>query len=483
MKALSVLGASSNSGKSWMTTALCAWLKKQGLRVAPFKAQNMSNNSFVTLDGGEMGRAQAVQAEACGLIPTVEMNPILLKPSGNSGSQLIILGKPQRHMTAQEYYQEIDRLWKIIVQTLEDWRKQVDVLVLEGAGSPVELNLMSHDIVNLRPIHHLDGKWLLVADIERGGVFAQAVGTWQLLTEPDRVRGLGMTVNKFRGNLDLFADAGKYFEQHMSLPYLGALPFRADLQPESEDSLCRDAEENRRGDSMMCVRFPHVSNSQDIQPWLFDDGVGVKWITQPTDLEKAKIIILPGSKNTIADLIWLRETGIDLAIQSASKRGVLVIGICGGYQMLGLTLNDPDGIAGDGGMVKGLGLLPLRTVFQKNKQVQQVEAFWGNDRWTAYEIHMGCSEFVTTVQPLIRVKNGDGMKSEGCRLGHIWGTYLHGFFESASVRSAIAKFVHLENYKPSKQSWKIHLQSAYDQMADLLDEHLHMEMIKKYVES
>lgn len=483
MKALGVLGTSSNSGKSWMATALCAWLRKRGYRIAPFKAQNMSNNSFATLDDGEIGRAQAVQAEACGLVPTVEMNPILLKPSGKSGSQLVVLGKAQRHLTAQEYYKEVDQLWEKVAQTLDDWRKHVDVLVLEGAGSPVELNLKSRDIVNLRPLHYLNGKWVLVADIERGGVFAQAIGTWQLLNESDRSRGLGLIVNKFRGNLELFSDAQKHFEAHIKLPYLGTLPFRNDLQPESEDSLCREAEENYKGHTIACIRFPHLSNSQDIQPWLLDEGVGVKWATHPKDLNEAKIIILPGSKNTISDLRWLRETGLDLAIQSASKQGHLVIGVCGGYQMLGLTLSDPEGIAGNAGSVKGLELLPMKTVFKKEKQVRQVEALWERDRWMAYEIHMGKSEFVESIQPLIQIKNGSGAQSEGCRLTNVWGTYLHGFFESPAVRASIAKHAQLNSYQASNKSWRNHLQATYDAMADLLDEHLDMSPIQKYVES
>jgi len=228
MKAISILGTSSNAGKSWVATALCALLRRRGLRVAPFKAQNMSNNSFVTLDGGEIGRAQAAQAEACGLAPCVRMNPVLLKPSGQLGSQLVVLGEAREHIKAADYYRRVEELWPVVREALEYWKTGCDVLVLEGAGSPVELNLMARDIVNLRPIHHLDGRWLLVADIERGGVFSQIVGTWQLLGEADRARGLGVIVNKFRGDLSLFADAGDYLAPRVGAPYLGALPHRAD---------------------------------------------------------------------------------------------------------------------------------------------------------------------------------------------------------------------------------------------------------------
>ena len=226
MKAISVLGTSSNSGKSWLATALCALLRRKGLKVAPFKAQNMSNNSFVTLDGGEIGRAQAAQAEACGLEPIVEMNPILLKPSGRLGSQLVLLGHATEHIEAAEYYELVEKLWPIVCETLEFWSKRCDVLILEGAGSPVELNLMGRDIVNLRPIHHLDGRWMLVADIERGGVFAQIIGTWSLLEPVDRVRGLGVVVNKFRGDLSLFADARRCLSEELRCRTWGSSPSR-----------------------------------------------------------------------------------------------------------------------------------------------------------------------------------------------------------------------------------------------------------------
>ena len=363
MKAVSVLGTSSNSGKSWLATALCASLRRRGFSVAPFKAQNMSNNSFATLAGGEIGRAQAAQAEACGLVPVAEMNPILLKPSGELGSQLVVLGKATEHVHAAEYYTLIGKLWPIVCETLGYWETRCDVLVLEGAGSPVELNLMSRDIVNLRPIHKLNGKWLLVADIERGGVFAQIVGTWNLLTVADQARALGVVVNKFRGDLSLFASAGEWLATKITLPYLGVLPFAPELQPESEDSLCHKAEERGQGDLIAWIRFPHISNSQDCQPWLTDRGVAIRWLESAEDLTAAKLIVLPGTKNTVADLQWMRRTGIDRAVKSAAQRGTPIVGICGGYQMLGESVSDPQGVAGDTGDSPGLNLLPIQTRF------------------------------------------------------------------------------------------------------------------------
>jgi len=483
VKAISVLGTSSNSGKSWFATALCAWLRRKGLNVAPFKAQNMSNNSYVTLDGGDVGRARAVQAEACGLVPTVEMNPILLKPSGDLGSQLIVLGQARGHFKPTAYYAKVDELWETVRATLEQWKKRCDVLVIEGAGSPVELNLMERDLANLRPVHELDGRWVLVSDIERGGVFAQIVGTWNLLEEQDRTRGLGVVVNKFRGDLSLFADAQKHLSLKTSLPYLGVLPFRSDLQPESEDSLCGEAEEGGSGETLAWVRFPHLSNSQDAQPWLLDQGVHVRWIQSPDELTGAKAIILPGTKNTLADLAWLRETGLDRAIGSAAAQGVPVVGICGGYQILGEMLCDESGVAGNRGTLPGLNLLPVRTTFQANKEVRQVEALWESDRWIAYAIHMGRTEKTTACEPLLQIQNGSNSHAEGCQSGNIWGTYLHGLFESPRMRKRLAESAGIKGYQGSAKSWREHQGAIYNRMADLLEERLDLKTIWNYVAS
>ena len=482
MKALAILGTSSNAGKSWMTTAFCAALLRRGIRAAPFKAQNMSNNSYVTLDGGEMGRAQAVQAEACGLDPRVEMNPILLKPSGLAGSQLIVLGRALEHLKAQEYYRRIEDLWPIVRDTLEDWKSRCDVLVMEGAGSPVELNLMHRDIVNLRPVEHLGGRWLLVSNIERGGVFAQIVGTWNLLPPAARERGLGAIVNQFRGDKTLFADAARCLALHTPLPYLGVVPHRAALQPESEDSLCDAAESSKQADGNVIawIRFPHLSNSQDAQPWLLDRGVSTRWARAPEGLADAKAIILPGSKNTLADLAWLHETGLARVIRDAAGVGIPVLGICGGYQMLGHALSDADGVAGQRGEANGLGLLPVATEFFATKTVQQVTARWRDDRWTAYEIHMGKTTGKTS--PLLRTEIEGRAMDEGCRRGNVWGTYLHGFFESRAVREDFARAAGLQGHTASQISWKAHQQTIYGRMADLIEEHLDLDAVWKYVE-
>jgi len=484
MKALSILGTSSNAGKSWMTTALCAWLRGQGVRVAPCKTQNMSNNAWATLEGGEIGRAQAVQAEACGLRPVAEMNPILLKPSGEHGSQLILRGQAQGHFAALEYYRDIEKLWTVVAEVLDGWRDRCDVLVLEGAGSPVELNLMDRDVVNLRPVRHLDGRWLLVSDIDRGGVYAQLAGTWALLPPADRPRGLGAIVNRFRGDLRLFPDPQTWLAPHApGLAVLGTVPLRRDLQPEEEDGLGAEDESRGDGETIAWLRFPHAANLTDCQPWWDDTGVCTRWVDTPAALANARVIVLPGSKNTIADLHWLRLRGLDEAIMGASRRGVLVIGICGGYQMLGRTLRDPSGCAGDAGVVAGLGLLPIETEFAADKIVRQVTAVTGDRRWTAYEIHMGRTTAVSRCDSLHDVCDSDGqLRPEGSRVGKIWGTYLHGWFEAPEVRTSVARAAGIAGHKPHPVSWADKRQDVYRGMAEHLAAHVDLEGVRRYLE-
>ncbi len=439
MKALSVLGTSSNAGKTWMTTALCAWLRQQGVRVAPFKAQNMSNNAWVAPSGGEMARAQAVQAEACGLLPTVEMNPILLKPSGGNLAELVVLGEAQNHLEGRNYFARHDELWNVVAGVLDGWKTRCDVLVLEGAGSPVELNLMQRDLVNLRPIRHLDGRWVLVGDIDRGGIYAQLAGTWALLPAEDRARSLGAIVNRFRGDLSLFPNPQTWLAPHApGFEVLGTVPFRPDLQPEEEDGLSSRDEDRGMGDMVAWLRYPYAANLTDCQPWWSDSGVRTCWTADAGLIERAKVIVLPGTKNTIADLRWLKLHKLDAAIVAAARRGALVIGICGGYQMLGQTLVDDEGVAGDRGREPGLGLLPLHTEFVRHKIVRQVQAECDGQTWTAYEIHMGRSTPTGAFEVLHTLRDGEESKPEGMRLGSVWGTYVHGLFESPRFRARVA---------------------------------------------
>jgi adenosylcobyric acid synthase len=322
---------------------------------------------------------------------------------------------------------------------------------------------------------------LLVGDIERGGVFAQIVGTWSLLDPADRARGLGVVVNKFRGDLSLFAAARQCLAGRIPLPYLGVLPFSPKLQPESEDSLCQESEERGEGDTIAWIRFPHLSNSQDCQPWLQDRGVRVRWIQRINEVEDAKLVVLPGSKNTVADLQWLRETGIETDLKRAAQRGIPIVGICAGYQMLGESVGDRKGVAGDAGILPGLNLLPVRTTFSKKKEVRQVFVSWRGERWQAYEIHMGETMPTTPIASCCWVESDGGPRPEGCQVRNVWGTYLHGLFESAAIRSELASRAGFSAYRPSTVSWREHLQSVYDGMADLLQEHLKLEEVWDYV--
>jgi adenosylcobyric acid synthase len=482
MKALSILGCGSGAGKSWITTALGAWLHGQGVRVAPFKAQNMSNNAWVTLDGGEIGRAQAVQAEACGLNPTVQMNPILLKPSGALGSQVIVLGQSQGHCPAQEYYRHFDRLWQVVREVLDGWHSRCDVLLMEGAGSPVELNLLQRDLVNLRPCQYLDGRWLFVGDIDRGGIFAQLAGVWTLMAPEDRVRSLGAIVNRFRGDPALFANPQEWLAPHApGLLILGTLPFRSDLQPEEEDGLAREDASRGSGDVMAWVRFPHISNLTDCQPWWADGGVEVRWVSSPQGLTGARIIVLPGTKNTLADLRWLRASGLADAIVAAAKCGTLIVGVCGGFQMLGESLVDEAGEAGDIGRERGLALLPAETRFSESKTLRQVTANCGDSKWQAYEIHMGVTQPLSPVEPLHTVKDERGERPEGMRSGNIWGTYLHGWFESPALRSQMAAAAGMLAHHAFPVPWAEHRAATYRAMAEHLAAHVNMDPIRRYL--
>jgi adenosylcobyric acid synthase len=485
MKALGVLGTASGVGKSWITVALCAWLRQQGVRVAPFKAQNMSNNAWATLDGREMARAQAVQAEACGLLPSVEMNPILIKPTGDHRSQLILRGVAQGHLEAQEYYRDFDRLWRIVADTLDGWRERCDVLVLEGAGSPVELNLMTRDLVNLRPLRHLDGRFVLVGDINRGGIYAQLAGTWTLLPPADRARSLGAIVNRFRGDLSLFTNPSDWLAPHApGFPVLGTVPLRRDLQPEEEDGLTAADEDRGTGKTIAWIRFPHAANLTDCQPWWDDTGVRTRWTADAGVIANARIIILPGSKNTIADLRWLRAQGLDRVIQSAAARGTLIIGLCGGYQMLGEKLSDPTGLAGDAGEEPGLGLLPVVTTFAAEKIVRQVTTVCEERRWSAYEIHMGRSAFTAPCDALHHVFDTASSipRSEGARYKNMRGTYLHGWFEAPEVRRLIAHAAGISAHRAHAIPWAEQRQSLYAQMAAHLAAHVDLQSIRRHLE-
>jgi adenosylcobyric acid synthase len=429
-KPIFVGGTSSHAGKSWMVTAICAWLRRRGVRVAPFKAQNMSNNSYPCRAGGEIGRAQAAQAWACGLEPEPAMNPILLKPNSDGGSQVVVQGRVWKTLPARAYYEEFDFLLQEVMQAYHELASRFDVIVMEGAGSVTELNLREFDLVNLGLATRLSAPWLLVADIERGGVFASVIGTVGLLTAEERGLLRAFAVNKFRGDLSLFEDGKRILEERTGSPCLGVFSYADGIELDDEDSLsvpvtsiaCESAAGQRRA----IVRFPRISNTTD-----FRLLKGASWITAPGD-EHFDFIFLPGTKNTVADLEWLRERGLAEWIQAEHRRGAIVIGVCGGYQMLGERICDPYSMESGCGEVSGLGLLPIQTELRQEKTTRVVGATTsGGHGFSAYEIHLGETRTIGRDMAPFAVL-GDGTP-EGLKGDRVVGTYLHGALEDAGV--------------------------------------------------
>jgi adenosylcobyric acid synthase len=429
-KTIFVGGTSSNAGKSWMATAICAWLRRRGFTVAPFKAQNMSNNSYPCRTGGEIGRAQVAQAEACGLEPEPAMNPILLKPSGNGRSQVVVDGRVWKTLTAREYYACADELRPHVVAAYRDLASRFDAVVIEGAGSVSELNLRQHDLVNLGLVTAIDAPWILVADIERGGVFGSIVGTLHLLAPGERALFRGFAINKFRGDVTLFDDGVRVIENRTASHCFGVFPYEESLHLDAEDSLapataCRT--QPQPGARTAIVRLPHLSNATDFRLLSWAD-----WIASPQP-DRYDFVILPGSKNTIADLEWLHRTGLADWIVEQHRRGARVIGICGGYQMLGKRVSDPSGIESDIPSLDGLGLLPTSTTLTREKRTRTVRGTTADGVvFAGYEIHVGVTTLEDGAQASSFARLDDGT-SDGLSVDGVTGTYLHGALEDPDV--------------------------------------------------
>jgi adenosylcobyric acid synthase len=426
-------GTSSNAGKSWMVTAICSWLRAKGVSVAPFKAQNMSNNSYPCATGGEIGRAQVAQAEACGLLPEPAMNPILLKPSGDGVSQVIVLGRVWQSLTAREYYACSDVLRTYVLGAYHDLANRFDVIVIEGAGSVSELNLRQHDLVNLALVTAIRAPWLLVADIERGGVFASIVGTSALLSAEERKLWRGFMINKFRGDVTLFDSAVPMLESKTEARCFGVFPFADDIQLDAEDSLALVTDTGAstpRGVRLAIVRLPCLSNSTDFRLLGWAD-----WLSAPGS-GQYDFIVLPGSKNSIHDLRWLRSVGLADWIVAQHRAGATVVGICGGYQMMGASIDDPHGMETTGSREDGLGMLPTATVLTSEKRTRAVSARLSSGAgFEAYEIHLGITTFAQDPpKPFARLDDGS---AEGIWEDRLIGTYLHGAFEDAGVCRAV----------------------------------------------
>jgi adenosylcobyric acid synthase len=463
--ALMVLGTASHVGKSILTAGLCRIFSDSGYRVAPFKAQNMSLNSAATFDGGEIGRAQALQAEACRVVASVEMNPVLLKPASDTGAQVIFLGKIFGQVNASDYHtRRVEQLFPEVLLAYKRLSATHDLTILEGAGSPAEINLREHDIVNMRMAHAADAVCLLVGDIDRGGVFASLLGTLELLSAEDRARIRGFVINKFRGDECLLLPGIQMIEKRLGLPCVGVMPFIHDLGLDEEDGVALEDRtsaarrwKNLESGSTRALRvgviaLPHMANFTDFDPLALEPAVSLAYLQQAEEMTAADLLILPGTKQTLDDLGWLKARGFAREISRLSKIGVPITGICGGFQMLGLSIEDPHGIENHGVPINetGLGLLPIRTVLCKEKTVRRVRGFLrgnffhagasGQVPFEGYEIHAGETLYETGASPLTDIERHGATESvvDGAvnEAGRVFGTYVHGFFDNDDFRHA-----------------------------------------------
>jgi adenosylcobyric acid synthase len=490
---LMIVGTMSSAGKSLLVTGLCRIYARRGVRVAPFKAQNMSNNAAVCADGSEIGRAQYTQALACGIAPTVEMNPILLKPEADSRSQVVLMGKPLETLPAKKYYQRKELLWEVITQSLDSLRQQYELVIIEGAGSPVELNLKRGDLVNMAVAKYAQSPTLLVGDVDRGGIFAQLLGTLWLLDEEDRQLLKGLIINKFRGDIDLFYDGVSIIEEKGGVPVVGVVPYTHHYLPE-EDAVAIEAQnfeaKSAGGIDIAVVRLPRISNFDDFLALDAEEGVDVRYVDAPGELGSPHAVILPGSKSTIADIEWLRGQGLDSAIQTFADYGGAVVGICGGYQMLGKLIRDPHHTESSIEEVEGLGLLPVETDFLSEKTTHQAEAVvrsevgWlkelKDSQVSGYEIHMGVSRQESGAWLEITQRSGETLSVPDGSMrpdGKVWGCYLHGIFDNHDFRRAWLKSLGWGGSAVPIAT----IETALDNFADVLENALDMGYIDQLV--
>ncbi len=485
--ALMFQGTSSNAGKSVLTAALGRILLQDGYRVAPFKSQNMSLNSFVTRSGGEMGRAQVVQAQACRLDPDVRMNPILLKPNSDTGSQVIVCGKPVGNMDVMEYVRYKPEAFTAAKAAYDSLSADFDVMVLEGAGSPGEVNLKHHDIVNMQMARYAEAPVLIVGDIDRGGVFASFIGTMEVLAEWERSMVGGFVVNRFRGNKELLNDALDYTRWHTGRPVLGVVPNFQNLGLPEEDSvsfkggLFDDQREPDDSVELAIIDLPHISNFTDFDAFRAEPDVRLKIVRNRDDLNQPDAIILPGSKNTIGDLEYLKNRGIDSKLRELADKGTEVVGICGGFQMLGGGISDPHGLESGGKAFEGLRFLDVTTLLAPEKTLTRVSGLHVESNLTVrgYEIHHGQSECGAT-RPIVELERGgtDGAKSLD---GRTWGTYLHGIFDADEFRRwFIDKLRKRRGLKPKGKVCSVYdLEPALDRLAESVRSSLEIKRIYK----
>lgn len=482
-------GTHSDAGKSVIATAFCRMFAQDGWKTAPFKSQNMSLNSYVTPDGKEIGRAQGIQAEAAGVAARVEMNPILIKSSRDHESQIVVLGKPYANMQAFAYRNEFfDQGLAVIRQSLETLMNEYDRLVIEGAGSPAEVNLNDRELVNMRIARLANAPVVLIGDIERGGVFASLVGTLSLLEPEDRKRVIGVIINKFRGDVSLLKPGLDWFEQHTGVPVLGVVPYLPDLTIDAEDSLSLERFASSVGGEeaidIAVIRYPKIANFTDIDPLLAEPDCRVRLVTHAGELGEPDVIVLPGSKNTIEDLIYMKKRGLASRIVSLVNEGkARVVGLCGGYQMLGAVIRDPYGVETPLLEVKGLGLLPMETTLERTKITIRSEGVltWGGERFAVqgYEIHMGRSAPLSGYAPLIEA---DG-RHEGAKHSdeRVLGTYMHDLFHNDAFRTAFLNAIRREKGAPLHGAVSFHTrkEAMFDRLAAHVREHVDVGRIEQ----
>jgi adenosylcobyric acid synthase len=495
MKGLMILGTASDVGKSLITTAICRLFANEGIKVAPFKSQNMSNNSYVTLDGNEIGRAQGIQAEAAKTEASVYMNPILLKPKSELQSEVVLLGKVLNTISGKSYRNTFyEKGLAVIKDSLSILSESYEVIVMEGAGSPVEINLKEKELVNMKVAEIAEVPAILVADIDRGGVFASIVGTLELLSPKERKRIKGIIINKFRGDQTLFDDGVSWIEERTGIPVLGVIPYM-DHMIEGEDSLSiaeRFSANGKGRIDIAVVKVPFVSNYSDLEPFLYEEDVSIRWIEKTEDFGNPDALIIPGTKSTIFDLQFLMEKGLVEVIRSYVHEGGMIVGICGGYQMLCEELVDPVGVdTGEANWaVQGLGVIPARTIFQQEKTTVRVEGklnplISGKEIYLeGYEIHLGVTEFLASedITPFFIQKDGnaDGYYQNN---GQIIGTYLHHLFHNDGFRNYWLDKIRKRKGLPSRESISLHSlkDKRYDDLAELVKENLDWEQIKRVV--
>jgi len=491
MKSIMVVGTTSHAGKSFLTAAICRILARRGWQVAPFKGQNMALNAYVTINGGEIGYAQAVQAWAAGISPTVEMNPILLKPQGDMTSQVIIKGKAVGRVSAADYYEQYFQLgWQTIEESLHHLTSEFDLIVCEGAGSPAEINLKHRDLTNMRVAKYLNAPTLLVVDIDRGGAFAHVVGTLELLEPDERSLIRGIVINKFRGQRSLLEPGIKWLEQRTGIPVIGVIPWIDQVFP-SEDSLDlfeRKSAKSQGELNIVVIRLPRISNFTDFDPLEAEACVGLKYLSPKHNLGHPDAVILPGTKTSIADLLVLHKTGMAKAIQNYAASGGTVLGICGGFQIMGEQLADPEGLEGEAGRFQGLGLFPIRTVITGHKIARQRQVISNFPQVglpvLGYEIHQGRSRLIEL--PNVQANSYQALFDD-TNLGMVdnsqlvWGTYLHGIFDNGPWRRAWLNRLRqqrgLKSLPTGISNYREQREAMLDSLASTVEAHLDLTPI------